>query len=251
MNEETTTHPDYANHPQLAIKKEDSFLAYYFSAQVGNLFVRLFRHTPITPNMVSFISLALGILAAHFYSRGDWTSLIVGALTHHLSFILDCTDGQLARVTNKKSQFGAWMDFHSDRIKDFCLLLGMSWGVYAQTGQVWILVVGFLAISLQMTRNMTEMYRQIFTWSTQGKAADKVATIKTPSTQFLLTMKSSLLFKIAERVLLMTLFAFLNLASFGLIVYAVLALFYAIGSGFLNYKSFRQYDRKSTRGAVQ
>lgn len=232
------------------IKTDDGFLAYYFSAQLANLLVRVLRHTPVTPNMLTFASLILGIITAYLYSRGDWKSLVIGAVLHHISFILDCSDGQLARVKGLKSQMGHWFDYHSDKIKDFFLLLGLAWGVYAQTGWVWILAVAFVTIALQFLRNITELNRQLFTWNTRGKPAEKVAAIK-PISQFTTTIKNSLLFKLSDRTLLITLAAVLNLASLGIIVYAVLALLFALGSGFLNYRTFNRYDHQHTRGAVQ
>ncbi|MEK7539711.1 MAG: CDP-alcohol phosphatidyltransferase family protein [Patescibacteria group bacterium] len=232
------------------IKADDGFLAYYFSAQLANVLVRVLRHTPVTPNMLTFISLVLGVITAYFYSRGDWQSLIIGAILHHISFILDCGDGQLARVKGLKSQMGHWFDYHSDKIKDFLLLLGLAWGVYAQTGWAWILVIAFITIALQFLRNITELNRQLFTWNTSGKPAEKVAAIK-PKSQFTTTIKNSLLFKLSDRTLLITLAALLNLASLGIIVYAVLALVFALGSGFLNYRTFNRYDHTHTGGAVQ
>lgn len=232
------------------IKPDDGFLAYYFSAQLANLLVRVLRHTPVTPNMLTFTSLVLGVVTAYLYSRGDWKSLIIGAILHHLSFILDCGDGQLARVKGLKSQMGHWFDYHSDKIKDFLLLLGLAWGVYAQTGWAWILVLAFVTIALQFLRNITELNRQLFTWNTSGKPAEKVAAIK-PKSQFTTTIKNSLLFKLSDRTLLITLAALLNLASLGIIVYAVLALLFALGSGFLNYRTFHKYDHTHTGGAVQ
>lgn len=232
------------------IKADDGFLAYYFSAQLANLLVRVLRHTPVTPNMLTGTSLILGTVAAYLYARGDWRSLVIGAILHHISFILDCGDGQLARVKGLKSQMGHWFDYHSDKIKDFLLLLGLAWGVYAQTGWAWILALAFVTIALQFLRNITELNRQLFTWNTSGKPAEKVAAIK-PKSQFTTTIKNSMLFKLSDRTLLITLAAVLNLASLGIIVYAVLALLFALGSGFLNYRTFNRYDHKHTGGTVR
>lgn len=232
------------------IKADDGFLAYYFSAQVANLLLRLLRHTPVTPNMLTATSLILGLITAYLYSRGDYQSLIIGAMLHHISFILDCGDGQLARVKGLKSQMGHWFDYHSDKIKDFLLLLGLAWGVYAQTGWAWILALAFVTIALQFLRNITELNRQLFTWNTAGKPAEKLSAIR-PKSQFTTTIKNSMLFKLSDRTLLITLAALLNLASLGIIVYAVLALLFALGSGFLNYRNFNRYDHQHTGGTVR
>lgn len=242
--------PDYAAHPRLAIKKDDGFLAYYFSAQLANWVARAARHTPVTPNMLTATSLVLGVLAAWFYARGDWRSLIIGAILHHISFILDCADGQLARVKGLKSQFGSWFDYHSDKIKDILLLLGLAWGVYAQTQRVWVLPLAFLIISLQFLRNISELNRNLFTWTTTGHGAQKNLSLQKPQSQLVTTLKNSMFFKLSDRVLLITLAALLNLATCGLIVYAVLALFFAVGAGVLNYRIFKKYDHQSTGGAL-
>lgn len=254
MNETPSSTPvvevDYAAHPRLVIKKDDGFLAYYFSAQLANWFVRAARHTPLTPNSITFISLVLGVLAAWFYSRGDWRSLIIGAILHHISFVLDCADGQLARVKGLKSQMGSWFDYHSDKIKDILLLLGLAWGIYVQTQRVWILPLAFMIISLQFLRNISELNRNLFTWTTTGKGAQKNLSVKKPSSQLITTLKNSMFFKLSDRVLLISLAAVLNLATFGIIVYAVLALFFALGSGLLNYRIFKKYDHQPTGEAL-
>lgn len=234
-------------HPSLVplrsvIKQDDGFLAYYFSAQLANLVIRLVRSTFITPNQLTSVSLLLGVVAAWLYSRGDWKSLVIGAILHHVSFILDCADGQLARVRGIQSQLGGWFDFHSDKIKDILLLVGLAWGVYAQTQWIWILPIAVLTLGFQFLRNISEMYRQLFSHKTTGQAAEKLSAITAPQSQFMTTIKNSIMFKLADRTLLLTVAAFVNQVRAGVLIYFVLVVIFAIGSGVINYRKFRTYD---------
>jgi len=65
--------------------------------------------TPITPNQITTLSLAIGLLAAFLYARGGW-AVHLGAACFVLSFWLDHADGEFARMTGRTSPFGHYYD---------------------------------------------------------------------------------------------------------------------------------------------
>ncbi|MBI2410363.1 MAG: CDP-alcohol phosphatidyltransferase family protein [Candidatus Kerfeldbacteria bacterium] len=238
--------------PHDVIKKEDGFLAYYFSAQVANRIVWFtFRFLPrVTPNFFTSSSLMLGLLTAYLFSRGDYQSLIWGVIILHISFIFDCCDGQLARLMGLKIQAGAWFDYHSDKIKDGCILIGFAWGAYTASGDqlVWVLLLAFFGIFFQFLRNICALNRDMFTLETSGKKDTPRMFIKNDKgNQLLRTLKHSSLFKLSDRVLLYTIFGLTNHAAFGIVLYAALAFFFSTISGLLNYKVFMEYDSNQNK----
>lgn len=236
--------------PRSVIKAEDGFLAYWFSAQVANRIARgAKRFLPwLTPDWFTASSLLLGLLAAYLFSTGVQTNIIWGVVVLHVSFIFDCCDGQLARLTGMKIRRGAWFDYHSDKIKDGFILLGFAYGAFTQSGQTaaWVLIVAFLGIFFQFLRNINALNRDITTMEVIGHK-DKARTFFDSSGkgQLLRTLKHSALFKLSDRVLLYTIFGLSGWLAAGVVVYACLAFFFSTVSGLLNYKVFQGFDKSN------
>ena len=85
------------------------------------------RGTPITPNQVTFGSavIAAGACAMFALLPGHaW--LIAAAAVFELSFVLDCADGQLARLRRTASPLGHLLDFLMDELKAMLLLAAVA-----------------------------------------------------------------------------------------------------------------------------
>ena len=54
------------------------------------------------------VATAVGLLAAVGFGLGTYTAGIVAALLFQLAAIIDCCDGEVARLTFTESAFGAW-----------------------------------------------------------------------------------------------------------------------------------------------
>jgi hypothetical protein len=82
--------------------------------------VLLLKNTRVTPNQVTFAATLLAFVSAGlFIGLPGWWGAIVAALVFELSFVLDCVDGQLARVRKTSSLIGHHLDFLMDEIKAF------------------------------------------------------------------------------------------------------------------------------------
>ena len=127
-----------------AVKKKDGWWASIFSGQVANILLIFISDIKwITPNRVTTFSLFTCIIAAVFISVGVPIFLIVGAILVQLVFILDCLDGQLARYREQSSNFGAWYDRVTDRIKDFLIYFSIAFGHFRiyQDWKIWPLAM--------------------------------------------------------------------------------------------------------------
>jgi phosphatidylglycerophosphate synthase len=81
------------------------------------------RKIHITPNQVTFLSLVTFVAAmAVLALEPGHLSLIVAAVVLELSYVLDCVDGQLARLKHQSSPVGAHLDFLMDELKAFLLV---------------------------------------------------------------------------------------------------------------------------------
>src|SRR5262249_14494350 len=101
-------------------KKDINFWTEWVCRPPAAIFVWLLRSTPVTPNQVTFAATVVAAgSAALFIALPGWWGAIVAALVFELSFVLDCVDGQLARIRQQASAIGHHLDFLMDEIKAF------------------------------------------------------------------------------------------------------------------------------------
>ena len=100
--------------------------------------------TGATPNQLTTLRLATGVLAAVAFAvgRAPWTS--VGAGVMIVSMLLDRADGELARATGKTSRGGYRYDLMADGASTVAVFLGMGVGARGVWGGVAV-VYGALA----------------------------------------------------------------------------------------------------------
>lgn len=122
----------------------DGFVSRYLNRRISRPISNLLAHTPVTPNQVSFISLAIALASCVAFVYGQ---NIVGALLAQLSSITDGVDGDLARAKNMTSSFGGYMDSVLDRYADASIILGVSIWTWAQHENLYVFPVAFLALS--------------------------------------------------------------------------------------------------------
>ena len=106
----------------------------------------------ITPNVLTLIATIFGIGAAVCFAIGDRWYLVAGALLFHLSFVVDCMDGKIARLNGTGTMFGQWLDFVLDRVRVFFIALALFGGQYVQTGEVAYLWLMAVAVFLDLFR---------------------------------------------------------------------------------------------------
>ncbi len=79
--------------------------------------------TRVTPNQVTLATLPVFLLgAAVLIACPTWGALVAGVALLELSYVLDCADGQLARLKGTSSPVGAHLDFLMDELKAFVLV---------------------------------------------------------------------------------------------------------------------------------
>jgi phosphatidylglycerophosphate synthase len=120
----------------------------------------------VTPNLLTTLAFLVGLGSAAAFWRGSYGWLLLGALLFHLSFVLDCMDGKIARLNGTGSVFGAWLDYVFDRLRVLVCAIGLFGGQYLRTQDfvyVWLAgLVLFLDMfrylnALQMGKVKTEM----------------------------------------------------------------------------------------------
>ena len=90
-------------------------LARYYVEPPGEWIAEKLKGTFITPNMVSIFNTIIGILAG-FLLLGNYFHLILFGIWVRFYHMFDIVDGHLARISNKKSTYGGFIDAIGDRL---------------------------------------------------------------------------------------------------------------------------------------
>ncbi len=129
-------------------KKQDiNWFTEWVARPPAALVVYAVKGTPITPNQVTFASavIAAGACAMFVFLPG-WRWLVAAALVFEFSFVLDCADGQLARLKKVASPLGHLLDFLMDELKAMLLYGAVTVRLWRETGDDRLLLVGLGAL---------------------------------------------------------------------------------------------------------
>ncbi len=118
----------------------------------GRAVVRIANRTSITPNQLTWGALVLGLGSAGCFLMQTWLWLVAGAVLYHLSFVLDCMDGKVARLKGTGTVLGGWLDYVFDRVRVLACTLTLMSGQYAVTGKGYYLILGVGVVFLDMLR---------------------------------------------------------------------------------------------------
>jgi 1L-myo-inositol 1-phosphate cytidylyltransferase / CDP-L-myo-inositol myo-inositolphosphotransferase len=116
--------------PKSETEEFDGWADTYLNRPSSRLLTRLFLNLRFSPNAVTTLSIALGLIAAAAFARGSYASGILGALLFQLSAIVDCCDGEVARLTFSESRLGAQLDLIGDNLVHVAVFAGVAWAVY-------------------------------------------------------------------------------------------------------------------------
>ncbi|MCA9601384.1 MAG: CDP-alcohol phosphatidyltransferase family protein [Polyangiales bacterium] len=77
---------------------------------------RMLMNTRVTPNAMTIVTFAHAVLAAALVCTDSRGLQIAGGLLHIWMRVVDCIDGELARLRYQSSRFGEWLDSVCDGI---------------------------------------------------------------------------------------------------------------------------------------
>ncbi|UXY24745.1 CDP-alcohol phosphatidyltransferase family protein [Streptomyces cynarae] len=137
-----------------AVKARDGFFTTHFISPYSRYIARWCARRGLTPNQVTTASLVTALIAAAAAATGTRGGFVAAGVLLILSFVLDCTDGQLARYSLQYSTLGAWLDATFDRVKEYAYYAGLALGAARGGDDVWALALG--AMVLQTCRHVVD-----------------------------------------------------------------------------------------------
>ncbi len=126
--------------------KNDGLVSQYINRRFSHpLSVAILRIWPnCHPNLISIISVILGVMAAIFF--GGYQPVIGGILIQ-TSSIIDGSDGEIARATGKETFFGGFFDSVLDRYVDFAVITSMAFFSLFLLSPLWVLLLATTSLS--------------------------------------------------------------------------------------------------------
>lgn len=108
----------------------DGRLDTWINRKLSRPLSRLLLRLPLTPNHVTALSFLTCLLAALSFAQGSYGMSLLGALLFQLAAVLDCCDGEVARVKLAESSFGDALDIGLDAVGNLALFAGIARGAW-------------------------------------------------------------------------------------------------------------------------
>jgi len=134
----------------LKMAEVEEFVDLYFYRPLAYLLVRAIYRTSITPNQITLFSITIGLAAAFCFGNGP-TTAVIGAVLYAASVVLDCADGQLARLKKNGTRMGRVLDGVVDYIVGISAYFGIAVGLKPPAwpaSRWWLLIVAAAASNI-------------------------------------------------------------------------------------------------------
>jgi len=121
-----------------------------------NAIVRAFVWSGITPNILTFMGFVINLVAAYLFAYGyfRWAACVI-----IFAGLFDMLDGRVARISNRVTPFGGFLDSVLDRYSDLSLLIGLL-VFYGRINRFWyvtLVAVGMIgSVMVSYTRARAE-----------------------------------------------------------------------------------------------
>jgi hypothetical protein len=136
----------------------------FFYRPLAFLLVKSIYRTKITPDHLTLGAIIMGLTGGFFYAFGLRQTSTVGAVFYILFVILDCSDGQLARLKKNGTKIGRLLDGIADYIVVAAIYVGLAIG-YAQKGgqpSTMLVLLALSGASITVQALLVDYYRTRF-----------------------------------------------------------------------------------------
>ena len=130
-------------HQAIAVSNVKDFWTNQVCRRIAAVCVILINPTPITPNIVTVVSFAVNMVANYQLLNNQ---LGIAAVLFFFAHVLDCVDGQLARLRDVVSNFGTFFDPVLDGLKDLITFLVLI-AYFSETNLFYFSLIGMFNVS--------------------------------------------------------------------------------------------------------
>ncbi len=170
---------------QASFKSKDTeeWLDVYFTRPIGLVFAIFWNKLGVHPNAITILSIFLGVGAGVMFGYTDLMHNILGVLLLMFANFCDSTDGQMARLTGKKTLIGRMLDGFSGDLWFASIYISIIIRLFNQnipgTEVPWHLLIFVLAFVAGVMchspqSSLADYYRQIHLLFIKGKEGSEL-----------------------------------------------------------------------------
>lgn len=170
---------------QASFKSKDTeeWLDVYFTRPIGLVFAIFWNKLGVHPNVITILSIFLGVGAGIMFGYTDLMHNILGVLLLMFANFCDSTDGQMARLTGKKTLLGRVLDGFSGDVWFATIYFAIIFRLFNQnipgTELHWHLLIFVLAFVAGVMchspqSSLADYYRQIHLLFLKGKEGSEL-----------------------------------------------------------------------------
>jgi phosphatidylserine synthase len=150
-----------------------------FYRPLGFCIACLLLPTRITPNMVTIISIFIGASSGYFFHYQDRMYNVCGILLLIFANILDCTDGQLARLSGNKSTIGRILDGLAGDVWFTFIYVGLAFRLSHAYDTSWFYAFAVVSgLSHLGQANLTDYYKTLHLYFISKEKGSEFQTIE-------------------------------------------------------------------------
>ncbi len=140
----------------------ENYIDQWFYRPIGFQIARRLINTGITPNMITIFSIFVGGAAGPLFYQENTRLNILGILCLVIANILDCVDGQLARLSRIKSKIGRILDGVAGDIWFILIYIFLALKLNNQYNtSCFFLPAALAALSHLIQANITDYYKTL------------------------------------------------------------------------------------------
>ena len=170
---------------QATLKSQDTeeWLDIVFTRPIGYQWTLFFNRFNVHPNVVTILSIILGAWAGLMFSYSDFLHNLSGVLLLMWANFYDSCDGQLARMTGKKTRLGRILDGFAGDVWFLCIYLAIAFRLFHRHIPLttvewgwWVVALGLICGFLCHARQcgLADYYRNIHLFFLKGQAGSEL-----------------------------------------------------------------------------
>ncbi len=121
----------------------------------------LLLHTPISANGVTLLQILIGVAGGVLLMSADYAVNFAGILLLQLGYVLDCSDGEVARYRNQSSVRGVFLDLIGHEVVIPLMYMGLAIGEFQRSGRLEVIILGFAAGLFSLRFDISAMFQTV------------------------------------------------------------------------------------------